>query len=36
MLRHMMDALTEIYPQIQICVHLNHGNGPGTCVSANA
>jgi fructose-bisphosphate aldolase class II len=34
MLRHMMDALTEIYPQIPICVHLDHGNGPATCVSA--
>ena len=34
MLKHMMDALTEIYPQIPICVHLDHGNGPGTCVTA--
>ena len=34
MLRHMMDALTEIYPAIPICVHLDHGNGPATCVSA--
>ena len=34
MLRHMMDALTEIYPQIPICVHLDHGNGPATCVTA--
>jgi len=34
MLRHMMDALTEIYPHIPICVHLDHGNGPATCVSA--
>ena len=34
MLRHMMDALTEMYPQIPICVHLDHGNGPATCVSA--
>jgi len=34
MLRHMMDALTEIYPQIPICVHLDHGNGPPTCMSA--
>src|SRR5215470_12498412 len=22
MLRHMMDAVTEIYPQIPVCVHL--------------
>jgi len=34
MLRHMMDALTEMYPQIPICVHLDHGNGPATCVTA--
>ncbi len=34
MLRHIMDALTEMYPQIPICVHLDHGNGPGTCVTA--
>ena len=34
MLRHMIDALTEIHPQIPICVHLDHGNGPATCVTA--
>jgi fructose-bisphosphate aldolase class II len=34
MLRHMMDALTEMYPQVPICVHLDHGNGPATCVTA--
>ena len=28
MLKHMMDAVTEIYPQIPVCVHLDHGNGP--------
>ena len=33
MLRHMMDALTEIYPHIPICMHLDHGNGPATCVT---
>src|SRR5271165_7306011 len=33
MLRHMMDAVTEIYPQIPVCVHLDHGNGPATCFS---
>src|ERR1700730_8234968 len=31
MLRHMMDAVTEIYPQIPVCVHLDHGNEPATC-----
>jgi fructose-bisphosphate aldolase class II len=34
MLRHMMDAVTEIYPHIPVCVHLDHGNEPSTCVSA--
>ena len=28
MLKHMMDAVTEIYPQIPVCVHLDHGNEP--------
>src|SRR6266446_2854957 len=26
MLKHMMDAITEIYPQIPVCVHLDHGD----------
>jgi len=30
MLKHMMDAITEIYPQIPVCVHLDHGNEPAT------
>ncbi len=34
MLRHMLDALTEIYPQIPVCVHLDHGNEPATCITA--
>ena len=34
MLKHMMDAVTEIYPQIPVCVHLDHGNGPSTCFTA--
>ena len=34
MLKHMMDALTEIYPQIPICVHLDHGNNSATCMTA--
>ena len=34
MLRHMMDALTEIYPQVPICVHLDHGNAESTCMTA--
>ena len=34
MLRHMMDAITEFYPNIPVCVHLDHGNEPGTCMTA--
>ena len=34
MLRHMMDAVTEIYPHIPVCVHLDHGNEPATCMTA--
>ena len=34
MLRHMMDAVTEIYPRIPVCVHLDHGNEPATCMTA--
>jgi len=34
MLRHMMDAVTEIHPQIPVCVHLDHGNEPATCMTA--
>lgn len=34
MLKHMMDAVTEIYPHIPVCVHLDHGNAPATCMTA--
>ena len=34
MLKHMMDACVEIYPHIPICVHLDHGNEPATCMTA--
>src|SRR5260370_17200568 len=34
MLKHMMDAVTEIYPQIPVCVHLDHGNAPDTSMTA--
>ena len=34
MLKHMMDAVTEIHPQIPVCVHLDHGNEPATCMTA--
>ena len=32
--KHMMDAVTEIYPHIPVCVHLDHGNEPATCMTA--
>ncbi|MEM9630624.1 MAG: class II fructose-bisphosphate aldolase [Pseudomonadota bacterium] len=34
MLKHMMDAVVEIYPNIPVCVHLDHGNAPQTCMTA--
>ena len=34
MLARMMDALTEIYPEIPLCVHQDHGNSEATCLSA--
>lgn len=34
MLKHMMDAVTEIYPSIPVCVHLDHGNEAATCMTA--
>ena len=34
MLKHMMDAVTEIHPSIPVCVHLDHGNEPATCMTA--
>src|SRR6266576_2345912 len=34
MLKHMMDAITEIHPQIPVCVHLDHGNEPAPCMTA--
>lgn len=34
MLRHMVQALAEIYPAIPICMHQDHGNNEQTCLSA--
>jgi fructose-bisphosphate aldolase, class II len=34
MLARMIDALVEIYPQIPVCMHLDHGNNPATCLTA--
>lgn len=33
-LRHLMLAAAELYPQIPIAMHQDHGNGPKTCLSA--
>ncbi len=34
MLARMIDALVEIYPHIPVCMHLDHGNNPSTCLTA--
>lgn len=34
MLARMIDALTEMYPSIPICMHQDHGNNEATCLSA--
>ena len=34
MLAKMIDALIEIYPQIPICMHQDHGNDEATCATA--
>jgi fructose-bisphosphate aldolase, class II len=34
MLAKMIDALVEIYPEIPICMHLDHGNNEATCATA--
>lgn len=33
-LRHLMLAAAELYPQIPVAMHLDHGNSPETCKSA--
>lgn len=33
-LRHLMLAAAELYPQIPIVMHQDHGNSPETCLSA--
>ena len=33
-LRHLMLAAVELYPQIPIVMHQDHGNSPSTCISA--
>ncbi|MBR9653497.1 class II fructose-bisphosphate aldolase [Thalassovita aquimarina] len=34
MLRHMVTALVEMYPQVPVCLHQDHGNNEATCLSA--
>ncbi len=34
MLAKMTEALELMYPEIPICIHQDHGNGIGTCLSA--
>ena len=34
MLRHMVQALAEMYPHIPVCMHQDHGNNEETCASA--
>jgi fructose-bisphosphate aldolase class II len=33
-LRHLMLAAVELYPQIPVAMHQDHGNNPKTCISA--
>lgn len=33
-LKHLMMAAVELYPEIPIVMHQDHGNGPETCLSA--
>lgn len=34
MLKHMIQALSEMYPDIPLCMHQDHGNNEQTCLSA--
>jgi fructose-bisphosphate aldolase class II len=33
-LAKLIDALVELYPNIPVCMHQDHGNGPATCATA--
>ncbi|HYG85371.1 MAG TPA: class II fructose-bisphosphate aldolase [Azospirillum sp.] len=33
-LRHLVQAAVEMHPSIPVCMHLDHGNVPMTCMSA--
>ncbi|MCA1939897.1 MAG: fructose-bisphosphate aldolase class II [Caenispirillum bisanense] len=34
MIKHMIMAVAEMYPDIPVCMHQDHGNSPATCLSA--
>ncbi len=34
MIKHMIHAVLEMYPDIPVCMHQDHGNSPETCLSA--
>jgi fructose-bisphosphate aldolase, class II len=34
MLRHLLQAAIEMFPQIPVCLHQDHGNNVATCLSA--
>ena len=34
MLARIIDALAEIYPEIPVCMHQDHGNNEATCMTA--
>jgi len=33
-LKHLIDAMAELYPHIPVCMHQDHGNSPATCATA--
>jgi fructose-bisphosphate aldolase, class II len=33
-LRRMVEGVVETYPEIPVCLHLDHGDAPATCLSA--
>src|SRR3954451_6707978 len=33
-LKHLIDALAEMYPHIPVCMHQDHGNNEATCATA--
>ena len=33
-LKHLIQAAVELYPDIPVCMHQDHGNSPETCMSA--